>query len=299
MSSYFNYQLQAKLAIKLLRPHHWIKNLVVFIPAFFAARILDQEVLISNIIAFLSFSLVASAVYIFNDIGDKEDDKLHPEKSKRPIASGAITQPTAIAIALVLLVAGTALGVMLNAQFLGLIAAYFCMNLLYTFALKHMVIVDITVIAIGFLLRIWAGGIINDIPISYWLLLMIFLLSLFMGFAKRRDDALLLRDKQIKARKNIVHYDIPFINVSMSVMAAVIIVCYIMYSVSPEIRERTGSQHVYITSFFVILGMLQYLYRTIGQQKEGAPVKVLLTDRFIQFLMLSWLVVFYFILYHK
>ncbi len=272
---------------------------MVFIPAFFAARIMETDTLVSNPLAFLSFSLVASAVYVFNDIGDAEEDKAHPEKSKRPIASGLIHKPIAIMIGLVLLAAGTSLGITLNVDFLMILGAYFLMNILYTFALKHMVIVDITIIAIGFLLRIWAGGEINDIPISYWLLLMIFLLSLFMGLAKRRDDAILLRDEQIHARKNIKHYDIPFIELSMGVMAAVIIVCYIMYSVSPEIRLRTGSEHVYITSFFVILGMLQYLYRTIGQGKKGAPVTVLLTDRFIQVLMISWLVVFYFILYYK
>lgn len=272
---------------------------MVFIPAFFAARILESDILFNNLVAFLSFSLIASSVYIFNDIGDKESDKLHPEKSKRPIASGAIKVFPATIIGVLLFTVAIVLGLTLGNDFLMVIGAYFFMNLLYTFVLKHMVIVDITVIAIGFLLRIWAGGVINDIPISYWLLLMIFLLSLFMGLAKRRDDALLLRDQKIHARKNIKHYDIHFIDISMSVMAAVIIVCYIMYSVSPEIRNRTSSEHVYITSFFVILGMLQYLYRTLAQNKEGAPVKVLLSDRFIQVLMLAWLLVFYFILYYK
>lgn len=272
---------------------------MVFVPAFFSAHILEQNVLLTTLQAFACFCMVASGVYVINDIGDRKDDALHPKKSKRPIASGAIGLTMAVIIAVVLLLGGFALSTPLGQWFSLILLIYFLINLLYTFVLKHVVIVDITVIAIGFLLRIYSGGVINDIPISYWLLLMIFLLSLFMGFAKRRDDALLLKEKNIKARKNIVHYDIPFIDVSMSVMAAVIIVCYIMYSVSPEIRERTGSEHVYLTSFFVILGMLQYLYRTIGQQKEGAPVKVMLTDRFMQVLIVAWLAVFYFILYSK
>lgn len=282
-----------------MRPYHWIKNLVVFVPAFFAARILESEVLVGTSLAFICFCLVASGVYIINDIGDRKEDKLHPIKSLRPIASGDISIANAVIMAVLLLVIGFAIS-LTQGQLLSLILAiYFIVNLLYTFALKHVVIVDITIIAVGFLLRVYAGGVINDIPISYWLLLMIFLLSLFMGFAKRRDDAILLREKNIQVRKNIIHYEIPFIDISMSVMAAVIIVCYIMYSVSPEIRLRTGSEHVYVTSFFVILGVLQYLYRIIGQRKEGAPIKVVLTDRFMQVIILSWVVVFYFILYYK
>ena len=283
--------------VQLLRVPHWLKNLYVFVPVFFAGEIMNAEVLTESLIAFSSFCLVASSIYIINDFKDRKEDQLHPEKQNRPLASGAINPAFALGISGLLAVMSFAIAWMGNIYLLEVIGAYFIINLAYSLALKHVALVDITIIAIGFLLRVFAGGVVSDIPISYWLVIMIFLLSLFMGFAKRRDDVLLHQNQKIKARKNIEDYSQSFIEISMSVMAAVIIVAYIMYTVSPEIRERTGSDYVYITSFFVVLGMLRYLQRTLGQSLEGSPVKVLLTDRHMQVILIAWVVSFFAILY--
>ncbi len=283
----------------LLRINHWIKNGVVFIPLFFAGEISNIPLLLNTFWTFLCFCLIASSVYIVNDIADRKADALHPSKSLRPIVSGSVSVKVALIIATVLQIVGYTLAFVINHNLALILLAYFILNLLYTFSLKNYPITDITIISLGFLLRIFAGGIIADIPISMWLVIMIFLLSLFMGFAKRRDDALLFKEQHIEARKNIRKYTIGFIDISMAVLGSVIIVAYIMYTVSPDIMSQVGSEYVYVTAIFVIHGILRYLHRCIVLNEAGSPVKVLLTDRGLQITIILWLISFYFILYYS
>jgi 4-hydroxybenzoate polyprenyltransferase len=177
---------------------------------------------------------------------------------------------------------------------------YFFINLLYTFKLKHVPVLDITIIAVGFVLRIWSGAEIANVVNSKWIILMTFLLALLLGFAKRRDDVLIFNHSGQKMRKSVDGYNLEFINSSMVLMAGVVIVCYIMYTLSPEVVSRWKTENLYITAAPVVLGVLRYLQLTFVQNKSGNPTRILINDFPIQILILFWIVLFYVIIYlHK
>ena len=189
-----------------------------------------------------------------------------------------------------------------NSKFLygiGIISFYFVMNILYTIKLKTVPIIDVSIIATGFVLRVIIGGVCTGIPLSHWIILLTFLLSLFMAFAKRRDDVAIFQSTGVKARRNIGEYTIPFIDLALSITATVTIVCYIMYTVSEEVIIKLGSHYLYITVVFVIIGLLRYLWIAIVESKSGSPTRILLRDRFIQSCMLAWFCTFLIIIYFK
>jgi 4-hydroxybenzoate polyprenyltransferase len=173
------------------------------------------------------------------------------------------------------------------------------MNILYTIKLKVIPIIDVSIIAVGFVLRVIIGGVCTGLPLSHWIILLTFLLSLFLAFAKRRDDAAIFQNTGVKARKNIGEYTIPFIDLALSITATVTIVCYIMYTVSEEVINKFGSHYVYISAVFVIIGLLRYLWIAIVESKSGSPTRILLKDRFIQSCMLAWFCTFLIIIYFK
>lgn len=279
-----------------IRVHHWVKNGFIFIPAFFAGA-MSTELLPNLTLAFFCFCFAASAIYIVNDVLDIKQDRLHTQKSLRPIAAGKISPKQGVVVALILSVTSLVVGWFVGQVFFILLISYLVMNLGYSLGLKNVFLLDLTLIAIGFLLRVFAGGVVADVAISDWLVVMVFLLSFFIGLAKRRDDAVLFEAKKIEVRKNVKSYNLRFIDPALAVMASVIIVAYIMYSISEEVVERAGSQYVYATSLFVILGVMKYLQRSIAEDKTGSPVKVLFQDRFIQVLVVLWLFTFYLLLY--
>ncbi len=212
--------------IKLLRPHQYIKNLFIFLPLFFALKISDTELLTNAFIAFIAFSLTASAVYVLNDYHDIEEDRQHPTKRDRPLASGAISKVQALGIMAVLFVAGFGLMAMLSLQAVMILLAYVIMNIAYSLYLKHIAILDVTIIAIGFVLRLFIGSVVTNIPLSMWIVVMTFLLALFMALAKRRDDVLIYLDTGKKMRKVIDGYNLQFLDTAMAIMASVVIVSY-------------------------------------------------------------------------
>lgn len=288
-----------KNILLLLRPHQWLKNLFIFLPLFFDRRLLDWTYLYPTLIAFVAYNFAASAVYCFNDIWDMAADRLHPKKCKRPIASGAITvrggyfvMAACLAISFVIL----SLCERRNALF-AIIGFYLMMNIAYCAFLKRIALVDIFIIAVGFVLRIWVGGVATGIHLSHWIVLMTFLLALFLAFAKRRDDVVIYEDTGVKARKNINRYNLPFMNQAISIIASVTMVCYIMYTVSEEVISRIHSPYLYLTSAFVLLGLLRYLQLTVVDVKSGSPTKVLMKDRFVQMCVLLWIATFFLILY--
>jgi decaprenyl-phosphate phosphoribosyltransferase len=282
---------------QLLRFRHYIKNVVVFMPAFFAGTITDDGALLDLLWVFVSFCLTASAVYIMNDVRDRDFDKLHARKSKRPIASGKVKPKPALFLGAILLAIGLGIAFW-SSQTIGLLVlSYFVINILYTFFLKNVALVDLAFIAGGFILRVFSGGECSQVEVSSWLVIMLFLMSLFMGLAKRREDALLLEEKDIETRLNAKSYDLRFVDAAMSVIASVIIVAYILYSVSPEVELRTSSEYVYITSFLVVFGMLRYMHLAIAQKKGGSPIEALMKDRFLQVVVVSWAIMFYCLLY--
>jgi 4-hydroxybenzoate polyprenyltransferase len=189
------------------------------------------------------------------------------------------------------------LAYVLNESFAFLLLGYIILNIAYSVRLKHIPILDVTLIATGFLLRIFAGGIVADVFISRWIILMTFLLALFLALAKRREDVLLFNSSGNKTRKSVDGYNLEFINISLGLMAAVTIVAYIMYTLSPDARQSIGNENIYLTTVFVILGMLRYLQITMVENKSGAPAKMLWQDRFLQFTLLGWMVTYYFFLY--
>ena len=293
-----------KAIIHIIRPHQWLKNVFVFLPAFFSGTILSKESLMPSLVAFFVFCLAASGVYCFNDIHDIESDRQHSQKRLRPIASGAISKTTGIGIMflcyiLSLTIIGVApiLSISDKLIFLGIILGYILMNIFYSIKLKQIAILDVFIIAVGFVLRLFAGGMMAHIYISHWIILMTFLLALFLAFAKRRDDMIIYENTGIKGRSNINSYNMTFLNQTMTVVASITLVCYILYTVSPEVCKRYHCDYMYITSFFVLAGILRYLQITIVYVRSGSPTKVLLRDRFIQVCIAGWILTFLYILY--
>ena len=283
--------------IKLLRPHQYIKNLFILLPLFFALKITDTGLLTNAFIAFIAFSLTASAVYILNDYHDIEEDRQHPKKKNRPLASGAISKAEALGIMTLLFVAGFGLMAMLSLQAAIILLAYVVMNIAYSLYLKHIAILDVTIIAIGFVLRLFIGSAVTDIPLSMWIVIMTFLLALFMALAKRRDDVLIFLDTGKKMRKVIDGYNLQFLDTAMAIMASVVIVSYTIYTTSPEVVERVHCQYLYLTALFVILGIMRYLQITFVLKDSGSPTKIVLRDLFVQLTLIGWIITFAWILY--
>ena len=270
--------------LKLIRPQQWIKNLFVFIPMFFSSELFDTEVLMNSLIMFVAFCFTASSIYCYNDIVDADDDRNHPEKCHRPIAAGKVSVGAAYRIMGVtfILSIGTALTlpapVMPSA--VAVLLFYYVLNLAYCSRLKQYAIIDVCIVAFGFVLRILAGGIVGEIMLSKWIVLMTFLLTLFLSFAKRRDDVIRMNETGEAPRKNTTRYNLTFINQAITITASVTLVCYIMYTVSPEVARQFGTENLYLTSVFVLLGLLRYIQITVVDKRSGDPTKVILHDRF-------------------
>ena len=288
-----------KNTLKLMRIHQWVKNLFIFLPLFFNRQLTDVHALTSCIIVFIGFSLVASSIYCFNDIADLEADKIHPTKHKRPIASGSISKSGAYIIMIACLATGIAIltADKFRYQTISVTAIYFFMNLAYTVKLKHYSIVDAFIIAMGFVLRIVLWGVSTGIFLTHWIVIMTFLLALFLAFAKRRDDVIVYRTTNVKARKNVVNYSVEFLNAILNITATITVIAYLMYSISEEVTARFKCNWVYLTTLFVIAGIFRYLQITMVFEESGSPTKILLRDRFIQLCILGWGLSFFMIIY--
>ena len=280
-----------------MRPHQYIKNLFIFLPLFFAMKITDTALLLNAIIAFIAFSLTASAIYTLNDYHDIEEDRQHPKKKTRPLASSVISKQQAIIIMAVLATLGFGLMATLSFSAVGILAAYVLMNIAYSFWLKHMAILDVTIIAIGFVLRLFIGSAVTGIALSMWIVVMTFLLALFMALAKRRDDVLIFLETGKKMRKVVDGYNLQFLDTAMAIMASVVIVAYTIYTTSDAVVERLHSEYLYLTALFVILGVLRYLQVTFVLKDSGSPTRIVLKDRFMQLTLLGWVISFAWILY--
>lgn len=283
--------------IKLMRPHQYMKNLFIFLPLFFALKVTDTGLLLNTFFAFIAFSLTASAVYIFNDYHDIEEDKLHPKKKNRPLAAGTIKKAEAIILMIALMLCGFAIMAVLSLEALAILAIYVVLNIAYSFYLKHVPIMDIIIIAIGFVLRVFVGTTVTMLNTSMWIIVMTFLLALFLALAKRRDDILLFNSTGKKMRKVIDGYNLQFVDMAMTLMAGVVIVSYLMYCVSPDVIERTGSDNLYLTLVYVIVGIMRYMQITFVEEKSESPTKILLKDKFMQIVILLWIATFAVILY--
>lgn len=290
-----------KSIISLVRPQQWIKNIFVLLPLFFGGQLFNAWAFQQAIITFFAFSFIASSIYCLNDLKDIEADRHHPKKCKRPLAAGKLKPAHAVTLMVILIAASLLIStLLLGEQSLNVsivLLIYLLLNIGYCLKLKHYAIVDVFIVSFGFVLRIVAGGLACSIWLSPWIVLMTFLLALFLAFAKRRDDVALYEKSNIIARRNIVRYNLPFLNQTLSIVGTITIVCYIMYSVSPEVVVRFHSNYVYITSILVLAAILRYLQLALVDSKTGSPTKVLLHDHFIQAAILLWIIAFSVILY--
>lgn len=283
--------------IKVIRVRHWVKNLFLFIPSFFAGHLFKTEELLMVGIGALAFSLVASGVYVINDYRDRFVDRLHPTKRLRPIASGEIGTASAWVLIVLLVSSGLLIAAALEMVFFYILLSYFVMNLGYSFGLKNIPIVDLFIVSLGFLLRIYSGGEIAGLPITHWLSIMILLLALFLIIAKRRDDILINEKNGCVIRKSTQTYNLDFINSCITLLSAVVIVAYIMYTVSPEVTERFNSDYLFITTIFVIAGIMRYLQIIFVENKSGSPTRIFIRDKFILMTIGGWILSFYLIIY--
>ena len=286
---------------QLLRPLQWLKNAFVLAPIFFSNHLLEMDYLMPTLIVFVSFCLISSSIYCFNDLKDAEADRQHPKKCHRPIASGKISVKggyTMMAICLIGAFALLSLAKSINIPYLYIIiGGYWLMNIAYCLRLKQIAILDVSIIAIGFVMRVLAGGMVVDIWVSHWLVLMTFLLTFFLAISKRNDDYRIYEQTGIKPRVSIIGYNKTFINEATAIVGAVTLVCYIMYTMSPEVIERMGTRYVYLTTGWVLAGLLRYLQNMIVFGLSGSPTKSLVKDHFIQFCILGWVTSFFVIIY--
>lgn len=289
-----------KNLIRLIRPHQWVKNLVVLLPVFFGGALLHIESVYAGLVTALCFSFAASSIYCLNDIVDVEDDRQHPVKCHRPMASGAISITQGYTLMFLMFVLSMLSTFLLRQSQLdtaSVILFYWLLNIAYCLKLKQYAIIDVCVVSFGFVLRILAGGYATSIHLSKWIVLMTFLLMLFLSFAKRRDDVVRMNETGHAPRQNTIRYNLTFINQAITITASVTLVCYIMYTVSPETIQNFHTDYLYLTSVFVLVGLLRYIQIAVVDKRSGDPTKVMLHDRFMQFVVLAFGLAFLFIIY--
>lgn len=268
-------------ALKALRPKQWTKNGVLLVPLIFARSALAGGLVVKALVAVAAFSLLASGVYVVNDWVDREKDRLHPEKRKRPIAAGHLGLGSVLVLVVVCWSLAAALGFWLGLQFLGVLGGYLLLQVLYTGGLKHMVLLDVMAIALGFILRVVAGAVSIDVSVSNWLFLCTMLGAVFLGFAKRRAELSSL-EEAASHRANLADYTVPMLDQMMSLSAACTVLAYGLYTVSPETVARVGSDRLKFTVPCVLYGVFRYLFLVHKRGQGGAPEKVLLGDLPIQ-----------------
>lgn len=273
---------------RLIRPVQWIKNGFVFTGVIFSGLVYDPQLLLSVILAAIAFCLVSSSVYIFNDIIDCESDRQHPEKKERPIASGRVTLPFAITLGVILGICGILIAYYVSWQVLAIILGYIALNAAYTIRLKHVVILDVFCISTGFMLRILAGTIGVGIPPSKWLLLCSLMITLFLGFAKRRAEIIRLRRRKEGHRKVLMNYGPVLLDELIAICATGVIITYSLYTMSPETIRIHHTENLIYTVPFVIYALFRYIYLLHHGNSGGDPTRDLLKDPHIIISVLGW-----------
>ena len=275
-------------ALRLLRPEQWVKNLFIVAPLFFTPPALSLATAATVAGGVLAFCLLASAIYIVNDYRDREADRNHPTKARRPLAAGTVSPSVAFALLFALLISGFAIALWLSPGFAAVGAAYVALNLAYSFWLKHVAIVDVLVIALSFALRVLAGNVLIAVEPSGWILIVSALLALFMALAKRRDDLVKSLDGQ--HRRSLAGYTEPFLDTAIAVVLGALLVAYMIYTTDQDVMAELGTQRLVYTVIFVIAGVLRYLQITLVEHRSGSPTELALTDRFLIATAVLWAV---------
>lgn len=288
------------LFVRSMRIHQWVKNVFIFAPMVFSLHKaqLDFITIKNNFLAFLLFGLVAGCIYVFNDCFDKKKDQLHPDKKKRPIASGDLSiSAAAVEAGGILLLSLVAIFVF-NLYFFYLALVYIGMNVVYSSLLKKIVILDVMVIAVGFVLRVEIGGVINDIELSRWILIITFLLAIFLGLIKRRQELINMNEAvssgntEIQTRKTLKKYNLALLDQLISITTATTLISYIIYVVNPDIQQKFHTKYLYLTVPFVVFGIFRYLYLTYVKGKGESPAEIIFSDLPFTANAVVWVIVF-------
>ena len=282
-------------AFRLMRPRQWVKNTFVFAPLFFTPQALSAESALAVFLVFISFCCVSSAVYCLNDLRDRESDKLHPKKRLRPLASGQVSAPVAVALAAVLLFGGFSLSLAVAPMTALVLAAYVLLNVAYSYYLKNIAIVDVMIISIGFVLRVHAGALVIGVIPTPWIQICAGLLALFIALAKRRDDVVL--DIGAEHRVSLSGYTRPFLDVCIGVTLSALLVSYMIFTLNDDAMERLGSHELFLTVPFVIAGIFRYLQLTLVFERSGSPTELIYKDGFLIVAVMGWLLIFVYLIY--
>lgn len=285
-----------KPILRALRVDNYIKNIVILLPGVFGAKIFESSIFWPVLLSMLLFSLLSSGIYLINDLADREEDRLHPQKKFRPVAAGDISLSVAIVASLVLLsTASIGAYIWLPKAALQLFVAYIALNLFYTFLLKKIVLIEFFTVALFFELRLFIGGIIASAPPSHWLILTTFFLAVLIALGKRRDDLLLFEQTGTLTRRSMNSYNRVYLDSLLTIFASSLVLIYVLYTISDPVMTRF-SPYFYFTNLFVLLGLSRYLQQLFVKSNSGNPIHLLLKDRYIQVCVLSWIMlVMYFI----
>lgn len=287
--------MRPEAMLRLARPRQWVKNAFVVAPLFFSPWAVNPKNIAAAAIAVVVFCLLSSAVYVINDYFDREADRLHPEKKFRPLASGEVTPRQGIVLAVILLAASATLSLLLPAAFALFAGGYFVLNLLYSVRLKQVAIVDVLIVAAGFVLRIDAGAMVIGVIPSVWISLATGLLALFIALAKRRDD--LVKTMSNTHRASLSGYNLRFVDACLAVTLGALLVCYLMYTTDAETIRRFGTDQLWLTAVFVIAGVMRYLQITLVEERSGSPTDIVVTDRFLILSVVGWAATFAILIY--
>lgn len=289
-----------KLCIRQLRVQQYIKNAFVFIPIFFSGSFFEPDLLFKVVMVFCSFCCVCSFIYVLNDLKDAQEDRLHPIKRFRPIAYGKMSHRLAVSMAAVLLMTGLALSTAVNHVCLIFVLSYVLLNLFYVYVGKKIALFDLFLIAIGFNLRVFAGSVPVEISISEWLILMTFLLCMFLAAGKRWDDLSKASDEhKTSLRRSLYGYNREYAQAALTFLSTVNTICYILYTMDTEVVARLGSEYVYLSSIWVIMGNLRYLQDIFVTKTGYSPTKVLIHDKGIMLCVIAWVINIFFLIYYR
>ena len=280
-----------------LRVEQWAKNLLVFAPLIFALRLASPGAVGRSVLAFVLFCAVSSAGYLLNDIRDQKQDRLHPVKQRRPLVAGALQEDRVRIVAIVLIVVALAGSLMLGLPFAILLTAHCVLNVTYTFALKRIVLVDLLIITCGFLLRAIAGAVVINVPASGWFIVCTAVIALLVGFGKRRQELVSLRESAAMHRPVLAHYSRAFLDRAVIGAAVLSVICYTLYVVYGQPLGRQHSGALLLTLPFVVAGISRYLFLIFKGDSGGDPIEMIRTDRLSTLNLLLWTLAVVAILY--
>lgn len=283
--------------LKLARPTQWLKNGLLLAALIFSAEIRSTTKLSAALMAMALFCLLSSAVYTFNDLFDRQQDKLHPLKKERPLASGKVPPNLAVAMVLILLSAGLVGAWTVNFEFFIVAVLFVALNFMYTIWLKNIVIVDVMSVAISFVMRALAGAYAIAVPASKWMLINTLFLALFLGFGKRRHELVLLDAGATAHRRILGRYSPYLLDQLISLVTASVVVMYMLYTFSTEVTAKLGTDDLYLTIPFVVYGIFRYLYLIHKEERGGSPTEVLISDMPILISVVLWIITLILLLY--